>query len=206
MNSYEFEEWRPIKGYEGLYEVSNYGRVKSLDRIVVIENQTHNGTKYIQKRQFKGQILKQKENEFGYLHVFLSNKGYTYPNVHNLVADAFIPNKWKLPEVNHKDENKHNNCVWNLEWCTSSYNKRYGTANKRRIETRNKNKSYHHQKTVGQFTLEGVLIATFVTAGDAAKQLNLKRECIRDCCLGRQKTAYGYVWKYLTDLDQFTAA
>ena len=110
------EIWRPVVGYEGLYEVSSYGRVRSLDR-------------YINNNSFrKGKILKFSTNRRGYLkaHLSLNNKVKTYL-VHRIVAISFIPNPDNLPEVNHKDEDKTNNSVDNLEWCNRSYNINYGT-------------------------------------------------------------------------------
>lgn len=105
------EEWRPVKGYEGLYEVSNMGRVKSL----------HYG---------KSRILKQITNTNGYMAVDLHKDGTRSPKrVHRLVATAFIPNPHNKPEVNHKDGNKKNNTVDNLEWCTSSYNTKHAYRN-----------------------------------------------------------------------------
>lgn len=117
------EIWRPVVGYEGLYEVSSYGRVRSLDR-------------YDNRNCFrKGELM----NFFygcGYLKVVFSKNGIVKKYlVHRLVAQAFIPNPDNLPQVNHKDEDKTNNMVDNLEWCTAKYNINYGTSKERRIET-----------------------------------------------------------------------
>ena len=114
------EEWRDIKGYEGLYQISNLGRVKSLAR------DTNNQYCKVDK------IIKANPNKWGYLNVNLYKKGKGKPfKVHRLVALHFIENPENLPEVNHKDENKSNNCVDNLEWCTSKDNCNHGTRNKR---------------------------------------------------------------------------
>ena len=113
------EEWRPIEGYEGLYEVSSYGRVRSLDRYV------KNGCSY---RLHKGKVLSLLKGEYGYLQVNLHCNGKMYKKyVHRLVAETFLPNPDNLPEVNHKDEDKSNNRVDNLEWCNRKYNLSYGT-------------------------------------------------------------------------------
>ena len=113
------EEWRDIKGYEGKYQVSSYGRIKSLN---------YNRTK-------KEKILNPCLTKKGYLIVDLYKNGRRKPcTVHKLVALHFIPNYDNLPQVNHKDENKSNNRVDNLEWCTSIYNNNYGTRNKRMSE------------------------------------------------------------------------
>lgn len=119
------EIWKDIEGYEGLYQISNLGRVKSLEKYVntAIKNNT--------KVKRKEQILKQ-YNKNGYLQVTLThNNKRKYFGVHRLVANAFIPNLNNYPQVNHKDENTLNNCVDNLEWCTAKYNCNYGTRNSR---------------------------------------------------------------------------
>ena len=129
------EEWRPVVGYEGLYEVSSYGRVRSFDRYVKYSNgQIH---------LHKGRILSPGKDTIGYLFVILSCNGKRkIINVHRLVAEAFISNINNLPEVNHKDEDKTNNRVENLEWCDHKYNMNYGTRNIRAKETAIKNGSW----------------------------------------------------------------
>lgn len=120
------EEWRSIEGYEGLYEVSNLGFVRSLDRI------TPDG------RSIKGRVLKFGYAK-GYPEVNLSKNGIAIgARVHRLVADAFIPNPDNLSCINHKDENPKNNRVDNLEWCTYKHNNNYGTCISRRIAKENK--------------------------------------------------------------------
>lgn len=119
------EIWKDVKNYEGLYQVSNLGNVKVLDRIVnsAIKNNT--------KVKRKGRMLKQYIKQ-GYPQVTLTlNNKRKYCNVHRLVAEAFIPNPNNLPQINHIDENKLNNNVDNLEWCTAKYNCNYGTRNSR---------------------------------------------------------------------------
>lgn len=101
------EEWRDILGYEGLYKVSNLGMVYSMKR---------------------KKIMKLSKTEKGYYKVYLMKDGTgKHKKVHRLVAEAFIPNPNNLPQVNHKDEDKTNNIVTNLEWCTAEYNSNYGT-------------------------------------------------------------------------------
>lgn len=119
------EVWKDIPGFENLYQVSNFGNVKVLDRIC--NSAIKNNNKVLRK----GKILKQ-YNKRGYLQVSLSknNKRY-YFSVHRLVAMTFIPNPNNLPQINHKDENTLNNCIENLEWCTPKYNCNYGTRNSR---------------------------------------------------------------------------
>ena len=140
------EIWRPIVGYEGLYEVSNTGRVRSLDRYVKCD--------YEKYRLHKGKVLSPGKDKDGYLSVVLSCNGkHKKIAVHRLVAQAFIPNPDDLPIINHKDEDKTNNRVDNLEWCTVKYNMNYGTRNIRIRETAIKNgywtglsrEEYQHQ-------------------------------------------------------------
>ena len=117
------EEWRDIKGYEGLYQVSNLGRVKSLAR------KTNN--QYGKKER----LMTQKLDKDGYKRVGLNKNGkQIYYGVHRLVAQAFISNPNNYPQINHKDEDKSNNKVDNLEWCDGKYNQNYGTINERRTQ------------------------------------------------------------------------
>lgn len=129
------EEWREIEGYEGLYQVSNLGRVRSLDRVVMKSN----GVLLL----VKGRILKLRPDTNGYIRACLSKDAVEIcHSVHRLVAMAFIDNPLNLLEVNHKDENKKNNSVDNLEWCTSLYNNNYGSHNERHSKTCREKKMY----------------------------------------------------------------
>lgn len=127
------EIWKPVKGFEGYYEVSNLGNVRSIDRIVL-------DTVRNCERLLKGKILTQRDNGSGYKIVMFCKEHKLYNKyVHRLVSEAFIPNPDNLPQINHKDEVKSNNCVDNLEWCTQLYNNEYGTKKKRWYETRIEN-------------------------------------------------------------------
>lgn len=181
------EEWRPVKGYEGLYEVSNLGRVRSLDRYI----DTVSGLGEPYKRFSKGRVLKLLYNNKGYLKITLYN-GITdkQKQVHRLVAEAFIPNPDNLPEVNHKDQNPANNCVDNLEWCDRKYNVNYADAVKRRAECR--------KIAVEQLTMDGQHIAYYLGIKTICRKLNMCRNTIQRCLHGRKrnKSAYGYLWRF----------
>lgn len=180
------ELWKDIKGYEGLYQVSNLGNVRSLDRVIHCIDGTN--------RMYKGCIMKTTISINGYLNVSLKHsKNYL---VHRLVAQAFIPNIDNLPCVNHIDENKENNNVNNLEWCTISYNNKYGNGFIERCINARKGSILKTAKQVLQYSLDGKFIKEYYSAMEAARQNNCRQGGISECCNGKQKTAYGYVWKY----------
>ena len=120
------EIWKEIKGYEGKYQVSNMGRVRSIPHEIVTQ-----WGKYLTK----GKILTPRVSNTGYLRVHLSitRKTSKTISVHRLVAEAFIDNPFNLPEVNHIDGNKENNSVSNLEWCTGEYNRKHAKLMKQGI-------------------------------------------------------------------------
>lgn len=124
------EIWKPIPEYEGIYEVSNFGNVRSVDRYLDCK------IKNVNKHLWKGRIISQQKRKDGRLTVALySHSKRKRMLVHRVVADAFIPNPNNYPCINHKDENPANNKVENLEWCTYKYNNNYGTFAERRRKT-----------------------------------------------------------------------
>lgn len=204
------EEWREVVGYEGLYQVSNYGNVKSYDRYYTLLN---GGI-----RLHKGKILKQHCRIYN--KVVLSKNGIIKTfDVHRLVALAFIPNphpnEWN--QVNHKNEDKTNNRVTNLEWCDNSYNQRYGSCPKRKsdklsgenhplfgkkhkystiIKMKQNNKK---KKRVAAYTKSGELIGIFESATEAGLKLGICDVSIRRCARGDygRKTAGNLLFKYV---------
>lgn len=179
----EDEIWRDIKGYEGIYQVSSKGRVKSLERDIICKNG--------RKQHRKERILKGSLDMRGYLQVSLGNtKGERkFLWIHRLIAEAFIPNPENKPQVNHKDEVKTNNCVENLEWMTAKENINYGTHNERVAKAQS--------KPVAQYTKTGELIEVYPSTHEAGRQLDIKHGPIGNVARGEQKTAYGYIWKYV---------
>ncbi len=174
----EKEIWKPVLGYEGLYEISNFGRVKSL-------NYNHTG---------REQILKQKLNRYNRYNVTLSkDKKPKMFQVHRLVWEAF---NGKIPsnlQVNHIDENPKNNNLSNLNLMTARENSIWGTHTERVAQKT--------RKKIQQFDLEGNIISEFDSLTKASEHLNLGYAAygnISNCLKGRYKQAYGYVWKYKT--------
>lgn len=182
------EEWRSVPGYEGLYEVSNYGRVLSVSHLV----NTRGGT-----RSTKSIILRAKYNHFGYCTVVLcDNKKRKKIMLHRVVAMAFIPNPTSFPFINHKDENKSNNCVWNLEWCTAKYNTNYGSCiERRRLAQMTK---HTNDKKVRQLDLDGNEIRVYHSMSEAAREMGVDKSRLSQCCLHKKYalTSCGYKWEF----------
>ena len=174
------EEWKAIQGYEGIYEVSNFGNVRSLPRF--------KRGNFDSKVLIEGKTIKPVKNNRGYYIVQLSknNKVKNF-SIHRLVAETFIPNPNNFPQVNHKDEDKSNNRVSNLEWMTLKRNINYGTRNKRMALTKGKN--------VKAFDDDGNFIMGFCSMAVAEKITGINQGDISRCTLGKTKHAGGYVWK-----------
>lgn len=167
---YEKEIWRPIENFPN-YEVSNYGRIKNV---------------------LSGNILSPYKNENGYMIISLhngsgNNRKY---RVHRLVAEAFIPNPNNYPIINHKDENKSNNHVSNLEWCNKSYNALYGS-------TQSKLRAHKIQPIQMIDNSTGEVIKEFDSIKSASELTGIHRGYISNVCRGKHKTAHGYIWRYI---------
>ena len=187
------ENWKDIKGYEGFYQVSDLGRVKSLERDVF----NSRGIVY----HLKEKILVQGSSKDGYSLVCLSKNGKMKTmKVHRLVAMAFLPNPENKPQVNHKDEVKNNNVVDNLEWCDISYNANYGTKIERQKQTFKDNcKSGKIKRVKKVFCVE--LNKTFDCAKRAEEELGIWGTLITKVCKGKAKTTGGFHWRYADEND-----
>ena len=172
------EIWKEIPGYEGYYEVSNYGRVRSMERVI------HDK---LRPRKMPSKILKfgidGKGKGYRHCLLYMNGMNKTY-KVHRLVALAFIPNPQNYPIVNHKDENPANNRVENLEWCTNQYNCTYGTIEERR------------GTKVAKYSKSGEFIEKYISVRSAARANGINETGIfhsiqRGHCCG------GYKWAYL---------
>ena len=159
------EIWKDKKYYEGLYQVSNCGRIKSF-------------------KWNKEKILQPLIQSNGYYYVGLvkNNKRINY-KIHRLVAEAFLPNPNNYKEVNHKDENKTNNIVSNLEWCDRKYNQNFGTRNEK------------VSKKVYQYTLDGEFVREWKSTAECGRN-GFRQSSVSKCCLGKQKSHKGFIWSY----------
>ena len=188
------EIWKDVVGYEGFYQVSNLGRVKSLQRI---HNTNH---PYIQKER----IMKLFKNKDGYLMVdFTKDSRKKHFQVHRLVANAFIPNPDNKPEVNHLNEIVYDNRADNLEWATRKENNNYGNRNKKAsislkkysVESAERCKKLFSKK-VFQFSKEGELLNVWSSTSEAGRKLGFSQSDISKCCRGKKKGIKGFVFKY----------
>lgn len=168
----EQEIWKDIPGYEGGYQVSSFGKVRSL---------------YPNRKQ--NQLMDLLENTRGYYRVHLT-KGdkVNFKMVHRLVAETFLENPLNLPQVNHKDENKKNNHVENLEWCSNLENQRHGTVIQRRAES--------CKKPILQCDTSGNVIKEWDSAVSVHRELGFSTGYLCDALKGKHEKAYGFIWKY----------
>lgn len=179
------EEWRNIEGYEGLYQVSNYGRVKSLDRLVNQKHYSGCNTKHL----YKGKILKLRKSYNGYIFAYLTkNKIQKKYLVHRLVARAFLKRESNEDYVNHLNCDLTNNTVENLEWCTQSHNIKYAYDNNTKMPP--------HMRKVNQYDLLGNFVKQYDSLNEASRCTGTYSANIRKCCLGKRNQTGGYKWKY----------
>lgn len=174
------EIWKDIEGYEGMYQVSSMGRVRSLDRV-----KPNSGGQIA-----KGSLKKFGDNGNGYktVNLYKNNKS-CMKYVHRLVASAFIPNPNKFPIINHKDEDKSNNRHDNLEWCTQKYNANYGTHTRRVKESYIAN---GNNRPIDVYDMSGRFIKTYDCSNEVCKELDIKRRALYLSCQGVTKSCKGY--------------
>lgn len=179
------EIWKDISGYEGLYQVSNLGNVKSMN---------WGGRGYSKN-------LYLKPHNKGYLQVELKKDGKRKMFVvHRLVAQAFIQNPNNFPIVNHKDENKTNNSAENLEWCDYKYNVRYSLLLRGIAPGEKKKPTRRNSKLAGfrviQLDLFGNVIREWNNSREIFLTTGMSDWSISECCRGNRKKAYGFIWRY----------
>lgn len=194
------EIWKDVAGYEGIYQVSNMGRVKSLDRWRIRSDG--------QRQHFSSKILKPLSNRGGgkkgqakgrYYFVNLRD-GHKYKSIfiHRLVLTAFVvnPDPDKFSQCNHIDENTHNNALSNLEWCTPAQNINHGTRKERA--------NAPLRKKVIMFSKSGEALRVFASTKEAERQTGIKSSAISCCCRNLPKfhTAGGYRWQYAQPAQQ----
>ena len=177
------EEWKWIDGYEGEYQVSTKGNIKSF------------------KKYKEGIILKpKKDGKDKYLMICLSNNGsQKYYLIHRLVAKAFIQNPNNYPQVNHKNENRYDNRVENLEWCTPKYNANYGTRNKRAGEKHRIPCKLEIKQKLGHTVVaykDNIFVGEYYSINECSRVLGLDRHCITYVLQGKYSQTKGYIIKY----------
>lgn len=172
LQDLEVEIWVDVKGFEGFFLISNFGRAYSYER---------NGT--------KGGIMKGHYTDLNYHKVLLSKNGKKkHYFLHRLVGQHFIPNPYNLPFINHKDEDPSNNNHLNLEWCDAKYNTNYGDGIKRRSESR--------YKPIYQLDINGKIIKKWKSGSHICKEMKYSHGHISNILHGNGKTAYGFKWIY----------
>lgn len=183
------EQWKDIEGYEGIYQVSNLGRVRSLDRIVTCLNRWGQLT----ERRFKGKVMKPGTDTKGYKFVNLHMNGdNAETRVHRLVGMAFVPGHFDGAVINHKDEDRTNNRADNLEWVTFADNLNYGTARQRSTE------GHGNSRPVEQIDSSGNVVNTYPSIEECARQTGKSPRSINRACnrYPRHVTKEGYKYRF----------
>jgi hypothetical protein len=181
------EIWKDIKGYDGFYQVSNLGRIKSMSRLIGRNHKTKQPER----------ILKQYKNYKGYMQLSIG-KAHKLYLIHRLVALTFIPNHEHKPQINHINGIKNDNRVENLEWCTNQENN-YHATNTLKINRKTMLGKYGHNKNskkIIQLTKSGEIIKTFLSIRHAEKVLNISHGRIRECLQNPKRSIHGFKWEY----------
>lgn len=182
------ENWKQIQGYEGHYEISDLGRVRSIQRIA------WNGFK---NHILKGRILKIGTFTNGYKNVCLCKNGIVKRFLlHRLVASHFIDNPYNLPEVNHEFGDKSDNRACVLSWMDKSQNNKHAFRIGLRVGKSASGKDHSSSKEIFQYDLNGNLLKKWHSSGDIKRVIKLDSSFIREVARGEKKTAYGFIWKY----------
>lgn len=190
------EVWKDIKGYEGLYQVSNRGRVKSLERRVVGKN----GNMYYYHEKIKKACLM----NHGYMVVDLHKNGKNkHAYIHRLIAEYFIPNPENKPQINHKNGIRHDNRIENLEWVTCYENNKHmkEVLKTAYILPPKYGKDNPKSRRILQFTKEGKFIKSYETLTEAERCTGAHHSNISKVALGKRNFAGGFVWKYADDVN-----
>lgn len=182
--------WKDIEGYDGKYQISNYGEVRSF-------------SKWSRGRTLKGGATKGNPNPYKFVAlVKTGRKDIKFKYIHRLVAEAFIDNPLNLPEVNHKNGNTLDNMVDNLEWCTHAQNMYFASQSGVLSEGQKSRRGSNHPKAkaVLQFTKNGVFVKEWESVNQVTRETGIPANAIFKCCNPKkyphEKSAYGYKWRY----------
>ena len=189
------EEWKDIKDFEGLYQISNYGRVRRIGVYRI-------STRYYKKgRYYQTKIMTSSIGKHGYccVQLFDYNGSFKTVRVHRLVAQAFIPNLENKPQVNHIDGNKQNNRIDNLEWCTNGENGKHAWDNN--LRTKNFGKNNHISKKILQYTPDKKLIKEWDCIKDISRTLGYNYGYIISCCKRKYKLGHNFIWRYKEEIE-----
>lgn len=188
------EEWRDVVGYEGLYQVSNLGRILCCEKVTT--------TNILLRSKIKKCAIRKN----GYLGTTLydaSTNRRKQVSIHRLVAEAFIPNPDNKPCVDHIDTNRTNNTKENLRWCTykENSNNKNTLKNQSIAQKKVSERDGRRKKKISQYALDGEFIKTYSSFHEIERMLGYSMSNIHSCCNGKKKRVYGYIWRYEEDKD-----